>query len=121
MLAVDVLEYEEASEDASINHDGAASDEEYGSGLVGAGVTEEVGDMQKAVKYSYLLSYMLKPSQLLAQGFKNNRTAQKNIFKKMSNIGPGAEWTEGRIVVSYYLDIDTTKDQCYLINPTPLE
>ena len=39
LIAVDVLESEEAAEDTSINHDGAASDEEGGSGLVGTGVT----------------------------------------------------------------------------------
>ena len=42
LISVDVLDSEEADEDASINHDGAALDEEDGSGLVGAGVTEEV-------------------------------------------------------------------------------
>ena len=65
MIAVDVLDSKEAAEDASIVHDDAALDEEYGSGLVGEGVTEEVRDMQKALKSSSLSSYMLKPSKLL--------------------------------------------------------
>ena len=56
LIAVDFLDSEEASEDASIVHDDAAFDEEDGSGLVGAGVTEEVQDMQKALNPSYLLS-----------------------------------------------------------------
>ena len=76
MIAVYVLDSEVAAEDASIYHDADDLDEEYGSGLVGAGVTEEVGDMQKALKSSSILSYMLKPSHLLTQGFGNNRTAQ---------------------------------------------
>ena len=39
LIAVDVLDSEEADEDASIVHDDAAFDEENGSGLVGAVVT----------------------------------------------------------------------------------
>ena len=38
-IAVDILDSEEESDDASIYHDGAASDEEDGSGLVREGVT----------------------------------------------------------------------------------
>ena len=75
LIAVDVLDSEEASEDASIVHYDAAFDEEYGSGLVGAGVTEEVGDIQKALNYSSLSSYMLKPSHLITQVFGDNRTS----------------------------------------------
>ena len=44
---------------------GAVLDEEDDSGLVGAGVTQEVQDMQKDFNYSSLLSYKLKPSKLL--------------------------------------------------------
>ena len=113
---MDVLDYEEAAEGASIDHDGAASDEEDGSGLVGAGVTEEVEDIQKAFKSTSLSSYMLKPSHLLSQGFKKNRTAQENLFKHMCNFGA----REGRRVVGSYIDVETTKYQCRLLNPTPL-
>ena len=42
MIAVGVLDSEEAAEDASIVHDDYAFHEEDGSGLVGVGVTEEV-------------------------------------------------------------------------------
>ena len=42
LIAVDVLDSDEAAEDASIIHDAAVEIEEDGSGLVGAGVTEEV-------------------------------------------------------------------------------
>ena len=45
LIDVYVLESEEADEDDSIFNDGAALDEEVGSGLVEAGVTEEVADM----------------------------------------------------------------------------
>ena len=38
----------------------------------------------------------------------------------MYNFGAGAELREGRRVVSSYLDVDTTKDQLRLLNPTPL-
>ena len=45
LIAVDVLDSEEAAKDTSIDHNGPASDKEDGSGLVGAGFTEEVEDM----------------------------------------------------------------------------
>ena len=96
-------------------------DEEDVSGLLGAYVTEEVGDMQKSLKYYSLLSYMLKPSHLLTKGFGGNMTAQEEIFKHMCNFGAQSEWREERIVVSFYLDVDITKYQFRLINPTPLE
>ena len=104
-----------------IDHDGAASGEEYGSGLLGGGVIEEVEDMQKALKYSSLLSYMLKPSHLLTQSFENSTTAQDKLLKHMCNFGARAKWREGRRVVSSYLDVDTTKYQCRLLDPTPLD
>ena len=121
LIDVDVIDSKEAAEDASINHDDAALYEEDGSGLVGAGVTEEVEDIQKALKYSSVLSYMLKPSHLLTQGFGNNRTAQYKIFKNMCNYGERSEWREEIRVVSSYLGVDTTKYQCRLLNPTPLD
>ena len=51
---MDVLDSEKAAGDSFINHDGDALDLECGSGLVGEVVTEEVEDMQKALKYYYL-------------------------------------------------------------------
>ena len=91
MISVDVLDSEEADEDASIIHDDADLDEECGSGLVGAGVSEEVGDMQNALKCYSLLSYILKPYHLIKQLFGNNRTAHDNLFKHMCNFGAQAE------------------------------
>ena len=88
--------------------------------LVGAGVTEEVGDMQKSLKSSSISSYMSKPYKLITQGFENNRTAHEKIFKHMCNFGSWEEWRKGRRVVSSYLDVDTTKDKCRLLNTTPL-
>ena len=67
--------------------------------------------MQMAVKSSSISSYRLNPSHLITQVFDNNRTAQENLFKQMCNFGTRAEWREGVRVVSYYLDVDTTKDQ----------
>ena len=64
---------------------------------------------------------MLKPSHLLTQGFENNNTAQENLFKHMCHFGAQAEWRKGRIVVGSYLDVKTTKYQCRLLNPTPLD
>ena len=63
LIAVDVLDSEEAVEDASIIHDDAPFVKEDGSGLVGAAVTPEVQDMQKDLNSSSLSSYMLKPSK----------------------------------------------------------
>ena len=38
----------------------------------------------------------------------------------MCNFGSRAEWRKGISVISSYLDVETTKDQCRLLNPTPL-
>ena len=119
LVSVDILDSEEAAEDASIFRYDAAFDEEDGSGLVGACVTQEVRDMQKALKSSSLSSYMLKPSKLLTQGFGENRTSQEKLFKHMCNFVSRSEWRKGRSVISYYLDVETTKYQCRLLNPTP--
>ena len=54
MIDVDVLDSEEAAEDASIDHNDADLYKEDVSGLVGAGVTEEVVDMQNYLKSSSL-------------------------------------------------------------------
>ena len=121
MIAVDVLESDDAAEGASIVYDDADFDEENGSGLVGAGVTEEVQDMHKALNSSSLSSYMLKPSKLLTQGFEKNRTAQEKLFKHICNFCSRAEWRKGRSVISSYLDVETTKDQCRHQNPKPLD
>ena len=69
LIDVDVPDSEETDEDSSINNDDFALDEEDGSGLVGAGVTEEVGYMQKSLSYSSISSYKLKPYQLITQVF----------------------------------------------------
>ena len=90
-ISVAVIDSEEAAVYASIYHDGNDSNGEDGSGLLGAGVTEEVEYMQKAVKSSSRSSYMLKPSHLLTQGFDNNRTAQEKILKHMCNFGAWEE------------------------------
>ena len=120
LIYVDVIDSEEEAEDAAIDYDDAALDEEYGSGLVGEDVTEEVRDIQKALKSSSLSSYMLKPSHLPAHTFGKSRTALEQPFKHMCNFGSQAEWREGRIFVSSYIDVETTKDQCRLLNPAPL-
>ena len=67
--------------------------------------------MQKVLKSSLLLSYMLKLSHLLTQGFENNRTAQEKLFKHMCNFVEHVNWREGIRVFGSYLDIDTTKYQ----------
>ena len=93
MIATDILDSEEASEDGSIDNGGAASDEEYesGSGEVGVrtGVTqsgiEEVEYVQRVVKSSSLLSYMLKPPSLLTHVFNKNKKSQEKIFNHMCN------------------------------------
>ena len=60
--------------------------------MVGAGVKEEVEDMHKAVKYSSISSFMLKPFCLPIQVFDNNSKAHKKLFKKMCNLGTRVEW-----------------------------
>ena len=65
LIYVDALDSDEVAEDASIVHVDADFDEEDESSLVGAGVTEEVQDMQNALNSSSLSSYILKTSSLL--------------------------------------------------------
>ena len=48
-------------------------------------------------------------------------TAQERLFKHMCIFLSWENWREGRRVFSSYLDIDTTKDQCRLLNTTPLD
>ena len=91
LISTDVLEYEEAADDGSIDNDGAAFDEEYDSGSGVTGVrtcvtkseTEEWEEMQRVMKYSYLSSYMFEPPYLLTQVFNKNNKAQGKIFKHM--------------------------------------
>ena len=77
--------------------------------------------MQKPLKYSFLSSYLPKHSHLLTQGFEKNRTAQEKLFKHMCNFGAREEWRKFRRVVNSYLDVDITKYQCHILNPTPLD
>ena len=77
--------------------------------------------MQRDSKSFSLSSYMLKPSHLLTKGFEINRMAEEKLFKHMCNFGAWEKWRECRRVVSYYIDVETTKDQCHILNPTPLE
>ena len=77
--------------------------------------------IQKDLKYSSLSSYMLKPSNFLTQVFNNNKTAQDKLLKHMCNFGARKKWREGRRVVSSYLEVDTTRDQCRLLNHMPLD
>ena len=119
LIATYVFDYEEAAEDGSIDNDGAASDEEDESGSEEAGViicvtqsgTEDVEEVQRVVKYSSLLSYMLKPTYLLTQGFNNTKKARDKLFNHMCNFGAWAEWRNGRRSASSYLDVDIRNDQ----------
>ena len=54
LIAVEVIDSEQAAEYASIDHDDADLYKDYGSGLVGAGVIKEMVDMQMALKSSSL-------------------------------------------------------------------
>ena len=64
---------------------------------------------------------MLKPSRLLTQVFENNIMSQKKLFKHVCNFGARIEWGGGRRVVGSYLGVDTTKNKCCLLNPTPFD
>ena len=39
----------------------------------------------------------------------------------MWNFGSRVEWRKGGRVVSSYIDVETTKDKCRILNPTPLD
>ena len=85
LISVDVLDCEEADEDGSIDNYGSGLDEEDESGSgevdVRTGVTqsktEEVEEVQRYMKYSYISSYILKPPSLLTQVFNKNNKSQK--------------------------------------------
>ena len=83
--------------------------------------TKEVEEMQQDLKYSSLLSFMLKPTSFLTQGFKENQKALEKLFNSMCDFGSQEQWGGGRRAFSSYIDVDTSKDQCRLINPTPLD
>ena len=83
--------------------------------------TKEVEEMQQDLKYSSLLSFMLKPTSFLKQGFKENQKALEKLFNNMCDFGSREQWGDGRRASSSYIDVDTNKDQCHLLNPTPLD
>ena len=91
LVATDFIDSKEASEDGSIDNDGATSDEEDESGSGEAGVitcvtqsgTEEVEEVQRVVKSYSISSYMFKPTSLLTQGFNKNKKAQQKLFNHM--------------------------------------
>ena len=76
--------------------------------------------MQRVVKYSSILSYILKPTSLLAQGFNRNKKAHEKLFKHMCNFGARSERRTEGISVSSCLDVEISNDQYRLLNPTPL-
>ena len=105
------------SEDGSIDDDGDDLDEEDESCSREAGartgVTEvfkkDTEEVQWAVKYSSLSSYMLKTPSLPTQGFKENNKAQEKLFNHICNFGARAEWRNSRRAVSSYLDVEIRK------------
>ena len=54
-------------------------------------------------------------------GLLNHRTAQEKLFKYMCNFGARAYWREVIRVVNSYLDVESTRDQFCLLNPTSLD
>ena len=78
---MDILDSEDAAEDVFIEDDGSALVEERESGLIEAGVstcvteveTKYLEDLQQVVNSSYILPYMLKPPSLLTHAFKWNK------------------------------------------------
>ena len=77
--------------------------------------------MQRVVKYYSLLSFMLKNTSLLTQGFNKNKKSQEKFFNHMCAFGAQEEWRNGRRSVSSYLDVEISNDQDRLVNPTPLD
>ena len=73
------------------------------------------------MKYSSLLSYMLKLPYLLTQGFNKTNKAQENLSNHMFNFGARADWGDGGRAVSSYLDVEISNDKYRLVNPTPLD
>ena len=76
LIAVYVLDSQDTPEYYSINNYVAASDEDYGSGLLRKRCYRRGGRYAQVRKKTSILPYMLKPSHLLTQGFENNKTAK---------------------------------------------
>ena len=99
LIAMDVLYFEEATEDVSIDNYGADlyEEEESGPGEAGVrtGVTqsgiEEVEEVQRVVKYSSLLSFMFKHPYVLTEVCNKNNKAQEKLFNHMCNFGARSE------------------------------
>ena len=69
------------------------------------------------MKVTYFSSYMLKPLSFLAQGFKDNKEVKEKFFNPMCNFEAQAEWRRREIDFSFYIDVDTRKDQDNLLDP----
>ena len=82
---------------------------------------KDVEEVHQDLKYSYLSSYMLKPTSLLTHRFKDNKKAQGNLFHHMCNFGARAVWRNGRTPIRSYIDIDSRKYKYLLIKPNPLD
>ena len=76
--------------------------------------------MHQAVKYSSLLSYMLKPTSLLTKGVNYNNKSEGNLFNHMFNFEAQVVRRNRRRSISSYFGVDTINDQKHMLNPTPL-
>ena len=87
------------------------------------GVTEvgkkEAEEVQQAVVYCSILSFLLKPPSLITKGFKENNKAQENILNNMCNFDSLAVFRNGIRATSYYLDVEIRKYKYHLLNLTP--
>ena len=72
-------------------------------------ITKEIEEVYQAVRYSSLFIYMLKPTSLLTEGFKDNKKSQEYLFKNMCNVWAQAYWGNRRISVNSYFYIKSTK------------
>ena len=58
---------------------------------------------------------------MIPPDFRRNTKAQQKIFKHMCNFAARQEWKSGKREVSVWLDVEVTKDQARLLNPTVLD
>ena len=123
LISTKVLDPQQLDQDGSIDEYGDSLDDDSVLGQAGVRtnvtevVTKEVVEAHQAVKYSSLLSFMLKYTSLLTQGFEMN----KNTHEKLLEFGAQLVWRIYRRAISSYLDVDTSKNQYRLLNPTPLD
>ena len=86
-----------------------------------ASQTKEVEEAHQYIKDISILLHMLKHPYFITKIFKDNKKVKDHILKNMCSFGEWADWSSRIIPISSHLDVETRKDQYFLLNTTPLD